>query len=294
RPPPSVPSRITKPPPIVSYNEKLNPPSDTYRADLSVPERKPNQNYFAYLYHCGRAYGTFYKTGIKRVYAMTKLAKTYRQKQKLSGESSLTRAEWQVIRRSRGDMLRLLPFGALVVVFGEWLPLFVMWLTPVVPEACRIPKQTQRVLSKLEARRRERERRLAIDAARLIQQDRRPGSRIGETSHSLQRPFTTLIPDAIDKIDMFSLLTVSAKLDSHSWVWDKLFLTPPRAVLKWQIRRRLEYLRKDDERIDRDGGWQGLGKQEVERACIERGYDILGKSESEMRRSLAGWFGGGK
>ena len=84
---------------------------------------------------------------------------------------------------------------------------------------------------------------------------------------------------------------LSARLDAHSWVWDKLFLTPPRPLLRWDVGKRLAYLKKDDGLIERDGGWQGLGAVEVRRACKERGIDVLEKSEGELRKGLAGWFG---
>jgi hypothetical protein len=229
------------------------------------------------------------------VRSTAKLAKSLREKaRKAGGERGivLTRAEWQIVKRNRSDLLRLPVFGLLVLVFGEWLPLFVIWLTPVVPEACRIPKQVHKTLVGLEKRRKERQRRLAIDAARLIQRDRQAGT--AQASHSLEPPFTNLTPQAVDKLDLFSLLTVSSKLDAHSKIWDWLFLTPPKGVLKWGVKRKLGYLTRDDQLIARDGGWQGLGKHEVERACVERGIDVLVRSESDLRRELAKWYGGGK
>ena len=40
----------------------------------------------------------------------------------------------------------------------------------------------------------------------------------------------------------------------------------------------------------RDGGSQALDGQELRRACVERGIDVLGKSEAEIRRALALWY----
>jgi hypothetical protein len=50
------------------------------------------------------------------------------------------------------------------------------------------------------------------------------------------------------------------------------------------------YLTQDDKLIRRDGGAQALDKQELQRACVERGIDVLGKSEAEQRKSLGQWY----
>ena len=181
--------------------------------------------------------------------------------------------------------MRLPAFGALVLIFGEWLPLLALYITPLIPEPCRIPKQIHRKLHKSETRRTEREKRLALDAARLTARDRKPGI----TSTAVVAPQAVRV-DAIQTLDLYSLLNLSCKLDCHSWLWDKLFLTPPKSVLRWGLRRKLEYLSLDDGLIERDGGVQGLSKREVERACVERGVRVLGRKEEELRREMAAWF----
>jgi hypothetical protein len=277
--------------PLPQIRAKLNPPDETYAPELSIPAKKPSQNYFKYIYQCGKLYIQFYKQGISNVRTASKLAKELRQKRNKSGKEAgdglgiLTRAEWQVVKRSRVDVMRLPAFGALVLIFGEWLPLLALYITPLIPEPCRIPKQIQRKLEKSETRRKERERRLAIDAARLIGRDRKPGI----TSTGVVAPQAVRV-DAIQTMDLYSLLSLSTKLDCHSWLWDKLFLTPPKGVLRWAVTRKLEYLRRDDGLIERDGGWQGLSAREVERACIERGIKVLGRKEEELRREMAAWF----
>ena len=216
------------------------------------------------------------------------LAKKLRAKaQGRKAEDVLTRAEWQIVRRSKGDMLRLPAFGLLVLIFGEWLPIIALYLTPVIPEPCRIPTQTRRALEKLEKRRRERERRLGLDAARLLFGSRKPG--VPQDLGAVPAP-SSVAPQDVGKIDLFGLLTLSTKLDAHSKIWDWLFMTPPKPILRWSLRKKLEYLRKDDALIRRDGGWQGLGKEEGTRACIERGINVLGKSDADLRKDLAAWF----
>ncbi|KAK7193193.1 uncharacterized protein CC84DRAFT_1166488 [Paraphaeosphaeria sporulosa] len=276
--------------PVPQVRAKLNPPPETYPPDLQLPPRGP-ELYVKYLYRCGRSYITFYKQGVSNVRATLKLAKTLRAKassqtpDKDKWHTVLTRAEWQVVNRSGNDRLRLPAFAALLVVFGEWLPLLVVYLTPVVPEPCRIPYQLERSLKSAEKRRQERERRLAIDAARLVARDRKPGV----SSPGVIRPQTVDL-EALDRADLFTLLSLDARFGVQPRVWDWLFLTPPKALLRWGLKRRIGYLQKDDEAIRRDGGFQALEVREVQRACVERGIRVLGRKEGELRKELAGWF----
>lgn len=223
--------------------------------------------------------------------ATLKLAKALREKASAQTQDKgkwhmvLTRAEWQIVNRSGNDRLRLPAFAALLVLFGEWLPLLVVYITPVVPEPCRIPSQIERTLKSIEKRRAERERRLAIDAARLVARDRRPGV----TTPGAIRPQTVDL-EALDKADLYTLLNLDVRFGVQPRVWDWLFLTPPKALLRWGLKGRIGYLQKDDEAIRRDGGFQALEAREVERACVERGIRVLGRKEVELRKELAEWF----
>lgn len=244
-----------------------------------------------YLWRCGRGYLTFYKQGISNVRATLKIARNLRakassqEKSKDKWHTVLTRAEWQIVKRSGNDRIRLPAFAALLLAFGEWLPLLVVYLTPVVPEPCRIPAQIQRTLKKIEQRRSERERRLAIDAARLVARDRKPGA----TNSGNIRPQAVKLEE-LDRADLYMLLSLDVRFGVQPRVWDWLFMTPPKVLLRWGLRNRIGYLQKDDWAIRRDGGFQALDAKEVERACVERGIKVLGRKESELRKELARWF----
>jgi hypothetical protein len=221
-----------------------------------------------------------------------KLARQLRKRQKEAGpgekDTILTRAEWQIVRRSKADLLRLPPFAVILLVFGEWTPLLVLWLTPIVPEACRIPSQTRKSLKTLESRRREREQTIATQAAQLIHRDRRPG--VGQSTTQIEIYSGCPKQEDIDRYSLYELLYVSTRLDAHSWLWE-YYMTPPKAILRWGMKRKLEYLNKDDELILRDGGFQELSREETHRACIERGIYALDKSDHELKKRLAEWFG---
>ncbi|PVH97675.1 hypothetical protein DM02DRAFT_616312 [Periconia macrospinosa] len=275
-------SKLPLPQPL----EKLNPPDDTYAPELNVPRKTPDQNRLKYLFQCGRAYIQFYKQGIANVRSTSKLAKTLRKKGGKDLMRNLTRAEWQIVKRSRADMLRLPPFGLIVIVLGEWTPLVALYLTPLIPEACRIPQQIDSKLRKAEARRQERLRRLALDAARLVARDRKPGAPM---SPSAVRP-AGVRPEDVDQLDYYTLLSLSSRLDAHGALWDRLFITPPKAWLKWGLKAKLEYLKRDDALIRRDGGPGSLGEKELKRACFERGINVVDVGESALRKELAKWF----
>ncbi|KAF1844067.1 uncharacterized protein K460DRAFT_288814 [Cucurbitaria berberidis CBS 394.84] len=290
--------------PIVKAKENLNPPLFTYAPEINIPARKADQNIASYLWAAGRGYLSFYKTGISHVRQTAKLAKQLREKAaKSSGQDMsevLTRAEWQIVLRSKKDVRRLPAFAALMLCMGEWTPLIVIYLTPVIPEACRIPSQVQRTLGKIEKIRQERLRRVTLDSTRLMMKDRRAGGTLPTTSESTDfKKNAQVMPGAavanfnLESMSPFELLLTSAQYNCHSRIFDWLYLTPPKWLLQRNVGQRLGYLWKDDALIERDGGWAALNKVEVERACVERGINVLGKREDELRKALVvQWKGG--
>lgn len=257
--------------------ERVNPPDFTYAPPIDVPARKPDQGTFKYYYSVARAYLSFYKTGVSHVRQTLRYAKTLRKKvaeaaKQHANEPStkvLSRAEWQVLRRSGRDRLRLPAFGVLLFFLGEWLPVLVIYMTPLVPEACRIPQQVLRTRKAIEKRREQRLRVVELKYQRLLSSGKH----------------MTMAREASIKWERMSAL-----FDCHARVWDWVF-GPPQWVLALGVDRKMQYLRTDDGLIARDGGWPALNKEEVERACIDRGFPVLGKEEAELRGMLAGWKG---
>ncbi|KAF1838018.1 hypothetical protein BDW02DRAFT_565526 [Decorospora gaudefroyi] len=277
---------------ILQAKENLNPPPFTYAPEITVPARKTGQGLFSWLWNAGRAYVGFYKQGITHVRQTLKLAKALRQKAAKTPDTDisqvLTRAEWQIVTRSRIDALRLPAFATLVLLLGEWLPLVVVYITPLIPEACRIPQQVQRTLRKLEDKRQDRMRRVRLDARRLMSKDAQPaGAPIPDltSSENVRSPR----PTGLDwrQMTLYQLSILSAQCNCYPAVFDWLPFTPPKWLLQRNFRKKMEYLRTDDGLIERDGGWAGLGRQELERACVERGVRVLGKKEHELRGALA-------
>lgn len=279
--------------------ENLNPPSFTYAADLAVPSRQPDEPFYKYIWKAGRAYLAFYKAGVSNVRQTHKLARSLRSKASKHHSQDktevLTRAEWQVIRRSRQNMIRLPAFAVIFLVFGEWTPLLVLYMTPLVPEACRIPNQVKKELTKLENKRKDRLHRAGLDAMRLISQDRKIASSPTalQNASSVNAIFGAEALQNLNPLQMsyYELFLASAQYDCHSRIFDIFRITPPKFWLQRGVRKRFTYLRKDDELISRDGGVRALEKQEVEKACTERGIDVLNKREDELRKALSKWYG---
>jgi hypothetical protein len=202
----------------------------------------------------------------------------------------LTRAEWQVIRRSRSDVLKLPVFGLLVLFLGEWLPVVVLYLTPVIPEVCRIPQQVERALRKREDKRQDRLRKISLDAMRLLSKDRPSTATTLSDSSSVPINKSQVVPYGKTWRDMtlFELCLTAAQLDCYPALFDWVPLTPPKWLLQRNVRKKMEYLKTDHELIERDGGLAGLNAEEVKRACIDRGLSVVGKKEDELRKALTG------
>ncbi|KAL5121051.1 hypothetical protein ACEQ8H_000900 [Pleosporales sp. CAS-2024a] len=307
-------TRITCPPAKVSgatqvpaskAKEKLNPPDFTYAPELDVPPRGAQQSFVSYLWKSGRRYLSFYKQGVKNVRQTARLARALRAKAGPTGTvdyaAELTRAEWQIVRRSRKDMLRLPAFGLIFLVCGEWTPLLVRWITPLIPEPCRIPSQVERDLAKLENTRRARENMSARRVTRLIKRDppkpqpvSGPPLPKGLNQVGKAKVWSGTEALAHTKLGTWShmeLYLMSVEFSLHEKAWDWIAMTPPKWLLRRRIARRVEYLKKDDDLIRRDGGWAALSLREVQMACKERGRYILGKKEAQVRDELAIWFG---
>ena len=106
-----------------------------------------------YLYRLGRSYLSFYKSGLQNVWSNYK---EYRSiKQRLGGRSitdvakygfpdgqQISRRDYQMYLRAKHDIMKLVPFGLIFLICGEFTPLVVVALgSTVVPATCRIPKQ---------------------------------------------------------------------------------------------------------------------------------------------------------
>ena len=153
--------------PIVSLEETRPFPdqdlSTTRPAPLTTPEPPQRHEYdgpipisvrLSYLYRLGKSYVSFYKTGLKNIWLNYKEYRNIQQRlgslplnevAKYSGRDgypTISRREYQLCLRTRHDVKKLIPFGLILLICGEFTPLVVVALgSAVVPSTCRIPRQ---------------------------------------------------------------------------------------------------------------------------------------------------------
>lgn len=62
-------------------------------------------------------------------------------------------------------------------------------------------------------------------------------------------------------------------------------------LIRGRVQKRLEELEADDAAIRQEGGVEGLNTEEVTLAAEDRGLDVLGKSDKEVRKVVGRWVG---
>ncbi|KAG6002957.1 hypothetical protein E4U21_002485 [Claviceps maximensis] len=257
----------------ISKSPLLNPPASTRPPFLDVPSRSTSDSTFQYLFQLGKGYLRFYKDGLKAVLANRRLLKEKLEKTPSDDRPSIwkphyvpktfSRADWVLLWRVRHDMLRLPLFGLMLLVIGEFTALVVIYVDGVVPYTCRIPKQLYSSLEKAEQRRRR-----AFDEL----ETRFPHG-----------PLSPRLGADVARKHVLRSLHLSGTM------WDRLGFTPPGM---WQVKGRLRmaFLEGDDTNLIEDGGPMGLESDELRIACAERGIDVLGRSETDLRSWLGDWL----
>ena len=256
-----------------SKKSLLNPPITTLPPTLTSPNRSDFESTPKYLFQLGKAYLGFYKNGLKAIWTNRKLLNEKLQQTPANERPSMlrpsvvppsfSRADWVLYWRVRHDVVRLPMFGLIMVVCGEFTAFVVLLVDGVVPYTCRIPKQVAALRTKAEQRRK-----LAFN--------------------ELENTYThgVLSPGLTQRTARSHVLKT---LHLAGAMWDKVGFMPPGM---WQLkgRYRMAFLEGDDKNLVNDGGPMGLDPEELKIACMERGVDILGKSESELRSRLGDWL----
>lgn len=166
-------------------------------------------------------------------------------------------------------MRRVPIFGLVFLICGEFTPLVVILVSNVVPWTCRIPRQIESDRQTLESRR-------SISFRNL-------------TTPPPARETT------VNDLGRMQLLHINWSLGLSSSIWDYFGgMLPglPTWVLRRRVKSRVEYLGIDDRLIREGGGVGMMEEEEVRMACVERGIDVLGREEGDMRRELGFWVKG--
>lgn len=258
----------------------LNPPITTHPPPLSLPEKLPDLPKYKYYFRVGIAYGVFYRSGLKAIWGNVKLARALPH-HIFSGDQSkvhqavrdgvLSRADFQLIRRTRHDINKVPLFALIWLVCGEFTPLVVIFLTGAVPRTLWLPKQVQK--------------------AREAAEKRRSKSRKGSVALFARPPRRSDIESTPLETQRIVLKSYAQSLGLYPAWWDRWFPTLiPTSLVRRRVYRRLEELEVDDFAIGRDGGAGKMAGGEICMACEERGFDTMGKEESHLRRDLQQWM----
>ena len=281
--------------------DPINAPRSTLPPPLDLPTRGTEQK-AVYWLRIGRAYGRFYKDGVKAVWNNWTAANLLKKRlgdarvEHAIRHANITRAEFQTLARSRYDVGKLPLFGLMFLVFGEWLPVLVPFIPNAVPGTCRIPKQIRGMQEKAEERRR-RSFRLGILEP---EHGQLPSGLLGGKEESTLDVEGTEWSVAFNpqyrsrllrNLRSDQLLHLSSTLGLHSTLWDRIQLPPPSLLLRHRIANRLAYLAQDDLLLLRyRSKTQHLTQDELHLACSERGIDVLGKPDGLLRESLTWWL----
>lgn len=301
-------------------HDPVNPPRSTLPPRLTLPVRGAESTVI-YYFNLGRAYGRFYKDGIKAVWYNFKAAKALNERLdrdfKIHGKTAsdlrylvqnglVSRADFQLMTRNRHDIGKLPLFGLLVLVFGEWLPLLVPFIPNAVPTTCRIPKQLRQMQEKQEERRR----RAFMLGVAEPSAEQWPEEVAAKDSTESTWPVACdkgYVTDIVKKLKPNQLYHLSCVLGLHKHFWDKIQLPAPSVVTGRAIVKRLSYLAADDLLLlsldksaanqGKNRGWDksskpvnSLSPDELRIAVAERGFDVLGYSDDALRERLIWWL----
>lgn len=254
----------------VNHHPLVNPPCNTLPAPLVLPSRSSSQSAPSYYFSLGRAYLSFYKTGLKAVYGNYKASRALRARLPSSTTPEtalerglLSRGEWLLLLRSRHDVAKIPLFALVFMICGEFTPLVVIFLGGVVPRTCVVPKQVVSAREKAEERR---------------------GRSFREGTIQSQKA-----PSIIQELRTGEILHIGRSLGLYSALWDRVGKVPV-GIVKGRVVKRAKYLDLDDMAIERDGGVGQMEMEEVRIAMDERGLDVLGKNDAHLRSVLRSWL----
>ena len=283
-------------------SDPINPPRSTLPPPLNLPTRG-GETIIVYLYRIGRAYGTFYKDGVKAIwfnYRASKLLKERIIREALAKDVTdgvmrkvISRSDFQLLARNSHDIGKLPFFGLLALIFGEWLVLIVPFIPNAVPGPCKIPKQVLGMRTKGEERRRISFRQGITEPSNEQLPD---GVVAGSISRNdVAKAWPTLSyefwPLTLKHLRDDQLHHLSSTLGLHSRLWDRIQLPPPSILLRRSLAKHFHYLSQDDTLLlQHSGAASRLSPDELQMACEERGLDILGKKEEVLRENLAWWL----
>lgn len=269
----------TRPPPL-ELPEAPHPHAWPYKGNWA-----PSRWDFKYLFRLGKAYGSFYWTGVKQLVGNFRMM--FRINRELNGTfpdaaaryaavpEKISYNDYELMMRTRRDMRKTIPFLLIFAVFGEFTPLIILAFgSKVVPGTCVIPKQVLQDRKKTL----ERDDEYMNEVARLM---RKYNGDLGQVRNDRQ-----------SFIELQNLIAYQAGLTP--------FKTLPPVVggLYWHFRTQKNLARHCDHilsaatLVEREGGWSKKSPQDMwewgnkyglyrlrqwTREAMERGEDPVSK-----------------
>ncbi|KAL2836784.1 hypothetical protein BJY01DRAFT_52416 [Aspergillus pseudoustus] len=308
----------------IPLSDDINPPPSTRPADLALPDSLPDtapaadkvKRYFS----IGRAYLSFYKTGLKNVYhnyraslpirrslgipanlptapplqafyAQTKSKKKNADTQIL--ETKTSRSTFQLLHRAAHDVRRMIPFSIILIVCGELTPLLVLAFgNAVTPYTCRVPRQIEKERSQRLSRKT-----AALSAHAAAVDGSITAPRAG--SDEEMRVISQFVnKDWVERASEAEVLRACAVLGLAKTHERPSFLVG--LLYRRRLRGFVKYLALDDELMRKCGGVSALEAVEVRVAVEERaGFGVADgeegwQAERVQRRWLEKWLERGK
>ncbi|KAE8144434.1 hypothetical protein BDV25DRAFT_166862 [Aspergillus avenaceus] len=305
-----------------SLADDVNPPPSTRPADLNLPDQvspsAATADKLKRYVTMGRAYLSFYKTGLKNVYHNYRASLPLRRSLGLTAyfpvspppapppssvrgpkngtafhkavESvNMSRSNFQLVRRAAYDVRRMIPFTLILIVCGEMTPLAVLAFgNAVTPYTCRVPRQLEK----------DRMQRLARKHAALVAHQAATGGSVTPPKTGSDQELDLLAKryahlDWVESASTDEILRACAVLNLV-----KTHVRPAglASLYRARLRRYLEYLSLDDRLLRQGGGVAALEAAEVRIAVEERGGVGVAEgkegwdAERDRRRWLEKWL----
>ncbi|KAI8323461.1 hypothetical protein GQ54DRAFT_296763 [Martensiomyces pterosporus] len=246
--------------------------SKPIRADPTVPGQSLT------FYQKIKGFISFYKGGLKELVSNTKAASGIRSR--MSNGEAVSREEFQIQHRTPGDKLRLIPFGFLVVIIPELIPLTI-WLFPgVCPSTCVTFGQMTKMAKKQDATRQKLYPEIIsrIESLGIKADDFSDSTKLGKFAQSSMDIFS------LEKLDARDLQLICQFMN----IGKKGMLTSTES-LRGKLGTYLDYIKQDDQLLVKEQLVGQLGLAELHRACQERGIPTANYPEARLRSSLDSW-----
>lgn len=273
--------------------------SSTRPADLHIPDYPTSadgrsldfQTMGSYYYRLGRAYLSFYKTGLKNVWHNYKGAREIRLRIKRNTgglkqkhiyqavqDQVLSRRDYQLLLRSNHDITKLAPFMLIFAVCGEFTPIVVpLFGARVVPGTCILPKQAKAMEARITSF-------MTETYATRKEMDPKERQRLG-IDDGTEFPMTPEIFRVVSRRQHERSVS-SKQIMATAYAHEISSFKRPLPLLGnflaqtfyySRLRKRAFELHIDDILLLREGGVKGLlsydSFAEVRRALLARGYD---------------------